>query len=1053
MSQGLPVVLRGGQPHEVEAFKMALGDFVTSALDDRRVTETELARLYATSVTAYTAANLRAEAVSLVPYRVVDRDGKHLPDHPLGQLLAQTGLRDVLQRSELAMCFWGHNLLYKRRGPGGRVTSLRWMNPRLYTTREDWHYGLIGFDIRRVNRAVLPAFITRTDGVYMFGVDFDDDYDGVAPAEAAFRFAGVETEGALTMLSFFQNRAIPFAIVQPEKDATTVPDERTQNKLVTFLREVAKGARNVGKTFVSPGRWEWVQLQQKFDDIGLEPVFVQARIYVSMAFRVPLEMLVPSEATYASAYQADAGWVNHWLKPRCSWYAELLTTQLAGEYDGGVHLEPDYSDILREDEVRQTTVANTQVQGGYLTLYDAQVRTKAAEPDARLKGIYVVGGQPMTAEAIVELAQRPQLAPVYPGGSDGSALPVGTLPTQVPPRPLGVDEPETLPPATHPPETAPEAAPDAPVGTQPSADEIAKLLEKGLVTFNEARQLLGYAEVINGDFYWMPRDRVPVDVTQLDKVPELTASVPIGRAPTETAGEATEDLIGDPGTPDPPPALQAYLSDAVFKELRDCVRVMARKGAEYAFQAEILPVDAVAYVRLLAATGDEADAMLTAARSYLQGQGDLVALRAYADVEQTYRAALYDLIRSAFARKVGRTEFGDLGRVEISTAYEAAFKQGLADVGVPTERLEEGEAAFVKEQAKAERRYWTGLANDVYGTLLPLVEQIQALTDQVHATGDPERQQALRIEILGLKKQLIAARDTVLGRLNLWMQSLRRLYSQGQLSGGRNQMLRWVMDPTAENCRTCRAAHGQIHRASQWDRYGLHPGADVLECVHSADGVPVCKCGFQVVQDKARGNLQRIPLYAAARSDQHHALRAEPETAAGYVVLYLAGIDTLAQIQQDLVAQRPDLDLVPVDLLHVTLVYSEQMTHDDITALIAALEDTPLPTGDVTARELNVFEGDGERAVVALVDVEDAVRALQRQTVEALAARGVAVSEHSQPEAWQPHITLGYEWLDAPPFEPVAISMRCVIDRLAISRDNYYTVYERAVGVGETSDV
>jgi phage portal protein BeeE/2'-5' RNA ligase len=986
MSEGLPVVLRGGQPHEVEAFKTALNDFVMSALDDRRVSTHELARLYATSVTAYTAANLRAEAVSLVPYRVIDRQGTHQPDHPLSQMLARTGLRDLIQRSELAMCFWGHNLLYKRRGHGGRVVSLRWMNPQLYTPREDWHYGLIGFDIRRVSRAVLPAFITRTDGVYMFGVDFDDDYDGVAPAEAAFRFAGVETEGALTMLSFFRNRAIPFAIVQPEKEAANPPDERTQNKLVTFLREVAKGARNVGKTFVSPGRWEWVQLQQKFEEIGLEPVFVQARIYVSMAFRVPLEMLIPSEATYASAYQADAGWVNHWLKPRCSWYAEQLTTQLASEYGDGVRLEPDYSEILREDEQRQTEVANAQVQGGYLSLYDAQVRTRVQKPDDRLKGIYVIGGLPMTAEAIVELAQRPQAAPVYPGGNgtggDGTQLlPASALPTKLPPQPVSQSARAAL-------------------VLDPDPDDVALQPTK--------------------------QTACAVQQSGLDESPSL-----------------------DPDD-------SAWLPETVFKELRDCVRVVARKGADYGFQAETLPIDVVAYVRLLVALGDdEADSLLMAARSYLQTRQDLVALRAYADIERTYRAALYDLIRAAFARRVNRTEFGDLGRAEVSTAYEAAFKQGLADVGVPVDRLEGGEAAFVKEQAKAERRYWTHLADDVFGRLLPLVEQIQTLTEAVHATGDPTRQQELRAEILRLKKQLIASRDQVLGRLDLWMQSLRRLYSQGQLSGGRNQMLLWEADLAAENCRTCRAAHGQIHRASKWAEFDLHPGADVLECVHFADGVPVCKCGFRVVTDKARGNIRRIPLFAATRSDagHQHALRAEPATEAGYIALYVAGVDTLATIQQQLDEVRSDWDPMPVDLFHITLAYAERMSHEDMTAVIAALQDQPVPTANVTLREINCFENEGERAIVALADVDEAVRVLQRQVVEVLTARGVELSDHSQPETWQPHITLGYEWADTPPFEPYAVSTRCVIDRLAISRDNYYTVYEKPAGVGEVDDV
>ena len=47
------------------------------------------------------------------------------------------------------------------------------------------------------------------------------------------------------------------------------------------------------------------------------------------------------------------------------------------------------------------------------------------------------------------------------------------------------------------------------------------------------------------------------------------------------------------------------------------------------------------------------------------------------------------------------------------------------------------------------------------------------------------------------------ARDGVLRRLTLWAQGLRRIYSQGQLSGKRNQMMQWVMDDRKEHCRSC----------------------------------------------------------------------------------------------------------------------------------------------------------------------------------------------------------------------------------------------------------
>ena len=46
--------------------------------------------------------------------------------------------------------------------------------------------------------------------------------------------------------------------------------------------------------------------------------------------------------------------------------------------------------------------------------------------------------------------------------------------------------------------------------------------------------------------------------------------------------------------------------------------------------------------------------------------------------------AIRDLIRSAFSRKIGRPELGDLGRIEIEKAFEAAFLEGVNNAGVRT---------------------------------------------------------------------------------------------------------------------------------------------------------------------------------------------------------------------------------------------------------------------------------------------------------------------------------------------------------------------------------
>ena len=182
------------------AFKAQLEDLL--ALERSDATPAELARVYAVCVTAYRAANLRAMVVAQVPFRVVDAKGEPLDDHPLNALFRDNlGIAEALERSELTLCFWGHTLLYKRRlarQPG--VADLQWLNPQLYRPHFDTRAQAVlsGFDLLVRRSDLDPAdapegFIRRADAVFMHGVDFDNDFGGIAPAEVAFDQAGVET--------------------------------------------------------------------------------------------------------------------------------------------------------------------------------------------------------------------------------------------------------------------------------------------------------------------------------------------------------------------------------------------------------------------------------------------------------------------------------------------------------------------------------------------------------------------------------------------------------------------------------------------------------------------------------------------------------------------------------------------------------------------------------------------------------------------------------------------------------------------------------------------
>lgn len=376
-----------------QAVKSYVEDYIATNRVD--ATTADLARLYAISVTVGACADLRADTLAQVPMRVIAPTGEVADDrHPLAALFKRSfNLADLMRRTELSQCFWGHTLLYKHRNTFQVPQRLEWVNPLLYTP--DTVGGVLrGFNVYHGRYKLdAPRHIARRDAIYLHGVDFDDDYDGVAPAERAFLESAIEPERAQTALSLFRNLAIPAAIAQPTADTNARPSKDDRDSFAATLRRVALGALNAGRTIITSARWEWIQLQQPFKDLALSEQAQESRLAVCIAFRVPLELLVPSAANYAQFEGARRTWAHAWLVPQAEWYAAAFTEQLAAEFGAGWRIEPAFEDVpfLKEDTAARVEVVSAKVNGGLLTLAEAQ-RELGQPPDPHLKDLYLVPG-------------------------------------------------------------------------------------------------------------------------------------------------------------------------------------------------------------------------------------------------------------------------------------------------------------------------------------------------------------------------------------------------------------------------------------------------------------------------------------------------------------------------------------------------------------------------------------------------------------------------------------------------------------------------------------
>ena len=164
---------------------------------------------------------------------------------------------------------------------------------------------------------------------------------------------------------------------------------------------------------------------------------------------------------------------------------------------------------------------------------------------------------------------------------------------------------------------------------------------------------------------------------------------------------------------------------------------------------------------------------------------------------------------------------------------------------------------------------------------------------------------------------------------------------------------------------------------------------------------------------------------------------------AGTVVLELGELETVigAQqaLQQDTPADAP-VRWMPLQHLHITLAHAPLVDEPQFRRAFEALRGAMPVELAITAPEVGHFEPpNGPLPIILRVAPDKALTALQRAVVDAFAAEGVTLSEYSDPEAWQPHITLGY--FDRADFEPDRfdrpLGAGCRAVALAFTRESF----------------
>ena len=96
-------------------------------------------------------------------------------------------------------------------------------------------------------------------------------------------------------------------------------------------------------------------------------------------------------------------------------------------------------------------------------------------------------------------------------------------------------------------------------------------------------------------------------------------------------------------------------------------------------------------------------------------------------------------------------------------------------------------------------------------------------------------------------------------RIDLWVNVYETAKTRGQTLACADKKYRWVL-AASESCKSCLKLNGKVKRGSVWEAAGIYPRNPNLECMQSANGVPVCKCELVETNEPAsRGRLPGLP--------------------------------------------------------------------------------------------------------------------------------------------------------------------------------------------------
>ncbi len=333
-----------------------------------------LAAAYSASVWSYTCIVLRAQTIAGVPIVITGDDGEPLPNHPLNAVFSDYA-SDLIWRIEAALLIWGKTYLEVARNMLGMPASLHWLNSQAITRKAATAGGIV-FDYSpgANDRTRSIQQFSEDEIVYLHYFDPDDDWGGLSPLAVALTSVGADRDTVRHTQAFFSNGARLDGIL-------SIPDagDDVIDRVEAKWRSIFRGVQNAFRTLIvgSNSAITYTPVTAPPVDLALAAVKAETRRDVCAAFRVPPALAGAWEAAnYAASVEQRRSFYVETILPEIDFIEDGLNRELSKHWPGA-RIKFDVSGLtpVIEDEARRNQAVTMAVQGGWMTVNEARVRS------------------------------------------------------------------------------------------------------------------------------------------------------------------------------------------------------------------------------------------------------------------------------------------------------------------------------------------------------------------------------------------------------------------------------------------------------------------------------------------------------------------------------------------------------------------------------------------------------------------------------------------------------------------------------------------------------